>query len=108
MIAIDGQQSLWRGGSQAGDEMDDLVLRRLPLAVLLELAPTFDAADLPDRRPLALNPGGGGWQHVDGASFDAPIRFIVVSPSETSLIRQPTAAGRSPARQWCHWPPRLT
>src|SRR5450759_3023956 len=31
MIAIDGQQSLWRGGSQAGDEMNDLVLRRLPL-----------------------------------------------------------------------------
>lgn len=76
MIAIDGQQSLWRCGSQAGDEMNYLVLRRLPLAVLLELAPTFDTADLPDRRPLVLNPGGGGRQHVDGASFDVSMRFF--------------------------------
>jgi hypothetical protein len=77
MIAIDTQQSLWRGGgSQAGDEMDDLMLRRLPLAVLFELAPPSDAADSPDRWPLALNPGGFGRQDVDHASFDAPMRLL--------------------------------
>jgi hypothetical protein len=31
---------------------------------------------LPDRRPLALNPGGGGRQHIDGAPFDAPMRLF--------------------------------
>jgi hypothetical protein len=90
MIAIDGQQSLWRGGSQAGDEMNDLVLRRLPLAVFLELAPTFDAADLLDRRPLAFNSGGGGRQHVDGAPFDAPMRLF-----DAAI---PCAQGKKPAR----------
>ena len=77
MIAIDAEQSLWRGGGgQAGDEMDDLMLRRLPHAVLFDLAPTSDAADLPDRRPLALNAGGFGRQHVDRALFDAPMRLF--------------------------------
>ena len=57
MIAIDAQQRLWRGGGgQAGDEIDDLVLWLLPLAVLLDLARTYDATDLPNRRPLALIP----------------------------------------------------
>jgi hypothetical protein len=90
MIAIAGQQSLRRGGAQAGDEMNDLVLRRLPLAVFLELAPTFDPADLPDRRPLALNPGGGGRQHIDGAPFDAPMRLF-----DAAI---PCAQGEKPAR----------
>ena len=90
MIAIAGQQSLRRGGAQAGDEMNDLVLRRLPLAVFLELAPTFDTADLPDRRPLAFNPGGGGRQHIDGAPFDAPMRLF-----DAAI---PCAQGEKPAR----------
>ena len=77
MIAIEAQQSLWRGGGvQAGDEIDDLVLWRLPLAVLLDLARTDDAADLPNRRPLVLNPGGFGRQYVDRAPFDAPMRLF--------------------------------
>ena len=77
MIAIDAQQSLWRGGGgQAGDEIDDLVSRLLPRAVLLDLARTYDAADLPDRRPLALNPGGFGRQHAGRAPFDAPMRLF--------------------------------
>ena len=90
MIAIAGQQSLWRGGAQAGDEMNDLVLRRLPLAVFLELAPTFDTADLPDRRPLALNPGRFGRQHVDRALFDAAVRLL-----NTAI---PCTQGEKPAR----------
>ena len=45
MIAIDAQQRLWRGGGgQVGDEIDDLVLWLLPLAVLLDLARTYDAS----------------------------------------------------------------
>lgn len=77
MIAIDAQQSLGRGGGgQTGDEVDDLMLRRLPLAVLFDLAPPSDAADSPDRWPLALNPGGFGRQYVDHASFDAPMRLL--------------------------------
>jgi hypothetical protein len=61
VIAIEAEQSLRRGGGgQAGDEVDDLMLRRLPRAVLFNLAPPSDAADLPDRWPLALNPGGFG------------------------------------------------
>ncbi len=77
MIAIDTQQSLWRGGGgQAGDEMEDLMLRRLPLAVLFKLAPPSDAADSADRRPLALNPSGFGREHVDRAPFDAPMRLF--------------------------------
>jgi len=77
MIAIDAQQCLWRGGGgQAGDEVDDLMLRRLPLAVLFDLAPPSDAADLPDRRPLVLNAGGFGRQHVDHAPLDAPMRLF--------------------------------
>ena len=90
MIAIAGQQSLRRGGAQAGDEMNDLVLRRLPLTVFLELAPTFDTADLPDRWPLALNPGGFGRQHVDRALFDAAMRLL-----NTAI---PCAQGEKPAR----------
>ena len=77
MIAIDAQQRLWRGGGgQAGDEIDDLVLWLLPLAVLLDLARTYDATDLPNRRPLALNSDGFGRQHVDRAPFDAPMRLF--------------------------------
>jgi hypothetical protein len=64
------------GGGQTGDEVDDLMLRRLPLAVLFDLAPPSDAADSPDRWPLALNPGGFGRQYVDHASFDAPMRLL--------------------------------
>ena len=45
----------------------------LPLGVLLTLARTYDATDLPNRRPLALNSGGFGRQHVDRAPFDAPM-----------------------------------
>ena len=74
MIAIDAQQRLWRGGGgQAGDEIDDLVLWLLPLAVLLDLARTYNATS-PNRRPLALNRDGFGRQHVDRAPFDRPVR----------------------------------
>ena len=76
MIAIDAQQSLWRGGGQAGNEVDDLMLRRLPLAVLFDLAPPSDAADSPDRWPLELNPGGFCRQDVDYAPLDAPMRLF--------------------------------
>jgi hypothetical protein len=90
MIAIAGQQSLRRGDAQAGDEMNDLVLRGLPLAVFLELAPPFDAADLPNCRPLVLNPGSGGRQHIDDAPFDAPMRLF-----DATI---PCAEGEKPAR----------
>ena len=70
--------------------MDDLMLRRLPHAVLFDLPPTSDAANLPDRRPLALNPGGGGRQHIDGAPFDAPMRLF-----DAAI---PCAQGEKPAR----------
>ena len=76
MITIEAQQSLWRGGGQAGDKIDDLMLRLLPLAVLLDLAPPSDAADLPNRRPLMLNSGGFDRQYVDRAPFDAPMRLF--------------------------------
>jgi hypothetical protein len=52
------------------------MLRRLPLAVLFDLAPPSDAADSPDRWPLALNPGGFGRQDVDYAPLDAPMRLF--------------------------------
>ena len=91
MIAVDAQQSLRRGGGgQAGDEMDDLMLRRLPHAILFDLPPPSDAANLPDRRPLALNPGGFGRQHVDRALFDAAMRLL-----NTAI---PCAQGEKPAR----------
>ena len=91
MIAVDAQQSLRRGGGgQARDEMDDLMLRRLPDAVLFDLPPPSDAADLPDRRPLALNPGGFGWQHVNRALFDAAMRLL-----DAAI---PCAQGEKPAR----------
>ena len=91
MIAVDAQQSLRRGGGgQAGDEMDDLMLRRLPHAVLFDLPPTSDAANLPDRRPLALNPGRFGRQHVDRALFDAAVRLL-----NTAI---PCTQGEKPAR----------
>jgi len=47
-------------------------------------APTIDPTQktslfevpLPNRRPLALNPGGFGRQHVDRPPFDAPMRLF--------------------------------
>jgi hypothetical protein len=54
------------------------------------LPPSSDAANLPDRRPLALNPGGFGRQHVDRALFDAAMRLL-----NTAI---PCAQGEKPAR----------
>jgi hypothetical protein len=54
------------------------------------LPPPSDAADLPDRRPLALNPGGLGWQHVDRTLFNAAMRLL-----DAAI---PCAQGKKPAR----------
>ena len=101
MIAIDAQQRLWRGGGgQAGDEIDDLVLWLLPLAVLLDLARTYDATDLPNRRPLALNPDGFGRRHVDRAPFNAPMRFVNPAPRRSSTIaNRRSGSMRLPAKR---------
>ena len=56
---------------KTGDRIDGFLLKLLPLAALLALPKTRDAANVFHARPVLLDAGGLCRKHADRAPFDA-------------------------------------
>lgn len=78
MIAVDLEQRSRLGvvWHQAGDEIDDLLLWRLALAIRFALSAPCHAADLADRRAFVTKASGFCGQHVNQAPFNAAMCFF--------------------------------